>query len=143
MANFGNSLGGAFYNSPQIERYVDDQFFAFSRGNVFVATTNVGGGQSFTRTITYHPYSDGTSKCFYYVGHFNVPKELVNQLDKSDSIVVNNGQFQLYISNGLPKVYYPADSADVEVPFDLNPPSSSGHSKDKPSLSKFAIMIIS
>ena len=37
-------------------------FFAFSRDNVFIATTNVGSGQSFTRTITYHPYSDGASK---------------------------------------------------------------------------------
>ena len=29
---------------------------------VFVAITNIGGGQSLSRSITYHPYSDGTSK---------------------------------------------------------------------------------
>ena len=62
MAKFRNSLGSELYNAQQIERYVDDQFFAFSRGNVLVATTNIGSGQSFTRTITYHPYSDGTSE---------------------------------------------------------------------------------
>ena len=62
MAKFRNSLGSQLYNAQQIERYVDDQFFAFSRGNVLVATTNIGSGQSFTRTITYHPYSDGTSE---------------------------------------------------------------------------------
>lgn len=25
----------------------------------------------------------------------------------SDTVTVNNGQFQVYINNGLPKVYYP------------------------------------
>ena len=29
---------------------------------VFVATTNIGSGQGLSRSITYHPYSDGTSK---------------------------------------------------------------------------------
>ena len=62
MAKFRNSVGSSLYTAPQIERYVDDQFFAFSRGNVFIATSNIGGGQSLTRTITYHPFSDGTSK---------------------------------------------------------------------------------
>ena len=62
MVKFRISLGSNFYEAKQIERYVDDEFFAFSRDNVFIATTNVGSGQSFTRTITYHPYSDGASK---------------------------------------------------------------------------------
>jgi len=34
--------------------------FSFFPWQVFVATTNIGSGQSLTRTITYHPYSDGT-----------------------------------------------------------------------------------
>ena len=42
-------------------------------------------------------------------------QDLVNQLDTSDSVVVNNGQFQVYIKNGLPKIYYP--SSDMDVPF--------------------------
>jgi hypothetical protein len=28
------------WNSPHIERYVDDSFYAFSRGDFFVALTN-------------------------------------------------------------------------------------------------------
>ena len=70
------------YQAKQIERYVDDQFFAFTRDKVrihcisgpvwkaffvpcfflqlFVATTNIGSNNQLTRTITYHPYSDGT-----------------------------------------------------------------------------------
>lgn len=62
MAKFRNSLGSSFYTASQVERYVDDQFFAFTRGTVFIATSNIGSGQSMTRTITYHPYSDGTSE---------------------------------------------------------------------------------
>lgn len=62
MLKFRKSVGSSLYESDQVQRYVDDQFFAFTRGNVFVANTNLGSGQSFTRTITYHPYSDGTSK---------------------------------------------------------------------------------
>ena len=62
MLKFRKSVGSSLYESDQVQRYVDDQFFAFTRGNVFVATTNLGSGQSFTRTITFHPYSDGTSE---------------------------------------------------------------------------------
>ncbi len=48
----------------QIQRYADDSFYAFTRGTVFVAMTNVGtGGDTQTRTITYHPYDDGTVLC--------------------------------------------------------------------------------
>lgn len=61
MLKFRSQVGSGIYEAKQVERYVDDQFFAFTRGDVFVATTNVGNGQSLTRTITYHPYSDGTS----------------------------------------------------------------------------------
>ena len=34
---------------------------------VFVATTNIGSGQSLSRSITYTPYSDGTSKKRVYI----------------------------------------------------------------------------
>lgn len=45
------------WNSPYIERYVDDSFFAFSRGDFFVALTNTNSQVS--RKVTYHPYSEG------------------------------------------------------------------------------------
>jgi len=34
LTNFRKHLGSAMYESQQIERYVDDQFFAFSRDKV-------------------------------------------------------------------------------------------------------------
>jgi alpha-amylase len=113
MAKFRNSLGSNLYNSPQIERYVDDNIFAFTRSNVFIATTNVGSGQSFTRTITYHPYPDGT--------------KLVNQLDPSDTVTVNNGNFQVYMQNGLPKVYYPSHDDDDADSIDDGVSSNGGN----------------
>ena len=38
---------------------------------------------------------------------------LVNQLNKSDVVKVGEKGFQLTITNGMPKVYYPATSAGV------------------------------
>jgi hypothetical protein len=55
---------GALWAQPQVQRYADDTFYAFTRGTTFVATTNVGSnGPTVTRTITYHPYADGTKLC--------------------------------------------------------------------------------
>ena len=34
LASFRKKLGSAMYDSPQVERYVDDQFFAFTRDKV-------------------------------------------------------------------------------------------------------------
>ncbi|KAJ5073280.1 alpha-amylase [Anaeramoeba ignava] len=75
----------------QIQRYADDNFYAFTRGTVFAAFTNKGTNGQVSRLITYHPYSDGTKLC--------------NLFDLSDCFVVNNGQFTINL-NGLPKIYY-------------------------------------
>ncbi len=49
---------------PQVQRYADDTFYAFTRGNTFVALTNVGSnGNTQPRTITYHPYANGVKLC--------------------------------------------------------------------------------
>ena len=85
LSKFRTKMGPRLYESKQVERYVDDNFFAFTRGDkgevkyncvcicytsvpffsyvqVFVATSNIGEGQSLTRTIMYHPYPDYTSE---------------------------------------------------------------------------------
>lgn len=36
LANFRKKLGSDVYDSDQVERYVDDQFFAFTRNKVYV-----------------------------------------------------------------------------------------------------------
>jgi alpha-amylase len=78
----------------QIQRYADDNFYAFTRGPYFVALTNVGSnGPQIIRTITYHPYQDGTTLC--------------NLFWPTDCIVVRNRRFQVYLNNGECKVFYP------------------------------------
>ena len=49
------------WNYEQVERYVDDNFFAFSRGEFLVALTNTGNTQQ--RTVTYHPFTEGETVC--------------------------------------------------------------------------------
>lgn len=52
------------WKEGQTQRYADDNFYAFTRGDTFVALTNVGSqGQQVTRKITYHPYAEGTTLC--------------------------------------------------------------------------------
>lgn len=92
LVGFRKKAGASLYQAKQVERYVDDQFFAFTRDKLFVATTNIGSGQSLTRTITYHPYSDGTI--------------LVNVLD-SGQTTVSGGKFDVNIQNGMPAILYP------------------------------------
>lgn len=100
MAKFRTSQGPSLYQSPQVERYADKQFYAFTRGMVFVAVSNIGSGQSLSRSITFHPYKEG--------------QKLVNVLDSSDTATVNGGSFTVNIQNGLPKVYHPMGTAQLE-----------------------------
>jgi len=84
------------WNFPQVQRYSDNNFYAFTRGNTFVAMTNGGSNQnSVSVTITYHPYPNGTKLC--------------NLFHRStDCITVAGGQFSVYLANGECKIYYPA-----------------------------------
>jgi len=82
------------WNFPQVQRYADDQFYAFTRGNSFVATTNVGGsGVTIQRTISYHPYPDGTTLC--------------NLFFPSDCVKVQNGIFIVVLVAGECKIFHP------------------------------------
>jgi alpha-amylase len=51
----------AIWNSAYVERYVDDTFFAFSKGEFLVALTNSGSTQS--RQVTYSPFANGIIVC--------------------------------------------------------------------------------
>jgi len=82
---------GQIWNYPQIQRYSDDHFYAFTRGNYFCAFTNTQQSQS--RPISYHPYAAGTTLC--------------NIFYASDCVTVQNGQFTVTLNNGEVKVYVP------------------------------------
>lgn len=77
------------WNLPQVQRYADDIFYAFTRGNVFAAFTNVD--YNFIRTITYHPYPNGTVLCNIY--------------NNNDKAYVNNNKFDVNMGAGNFKIY--------------------------------------
>lgn len=49
------------WNSPYVERYVLDHFFAFSKGDMVVMTTNKW--DTIDVDMPYHPYANGTEVC--------------------------------------------------------------------------------
>lgn len=69
-----------------------DNFFAFSRGDVLVATTNQNSGQV-NYQVTYNPFSEGEKVC--------------NIFYTSDCVTVQNGAVNVVLNNGEAKVYVP------------------------------------
>jgi len=82
----------------QVQRYSDDQVYAFTRGDHFFAFTNTHDYHS--RTITYHPYPEGTVLC--------------NIFHREDCVEVKNGEFPVVLINGEFKVFTP--QSDREEP---------------------------
>jgi len=81
-------------NEKQIQRYCDDNFYSFTRGQILVALTNGGSGQaSIMRSISYHPYKDGTKLC--------------NLFYEQDCISVKNGVLNVVLLHGESKIFYP------------------------------------
>ena len=75
------------WNFAITQRYADNNFYAFSRGNVLACFTNV---KSCQRTITYHPFNRGDKLC--------------NILYDGDCVTVNDNGIQINMG-GYPKVY--------------------------------------
>ena len=75
------------WNLGIVQRYADDNFYSFSRGNVLACFTNTG---SLQRTITYHAYNEGDKLC--------------NILDTDDCVSVSGGAININIGE-YPKVY--------------------------------------
>jgi alpha-amylase len=76
------------WNQKYIERYIDNQFLAFSRGDVLIALTNTDGNVS--RFVTYLPFKDGEIICNIFNG--------------SDCITVKGG-VNINLDNYQTKVY--------------------------------------
>lgn len=76
------------WNYDLVQRYADDVFYAFTRGdNVLVCVTR---GESCTRSITYHNWSDGTKLC--------------NAFDSNDCVTVSGGAANINMGTD-PKIY--------------------------------------
>ncbi|CAD8205823.1 unnamed protein product [Paramecium octaurelia] len=83
----------------QVQRYADNDFYAFTRGQLFAAFTSKYD-RDVIRKITYHPYAEGTKLC--------------NVLFTGDCVLVQNGSFQVYLRNGEVKIFLP-DNIVVEM----------------------------
>ena len=77
----------SIWNHDLVQRYADDNFYAFTRGNVLACFTNVN---SLQRTITYHEFSEGTTLC--------------NALSDGDCVTVSGGDININMGD-YPKVY--------------------------------------
>ena len=75
------------WNYRVVQRYADNNFYAFSRGNVLACFTNV---QSLQRTITYHDFNNGDRLC--------------NLLFDGDCVTVSGGGIHINMGD-YPKVY--------------------------------------
>lgn len=115
--HFRNGLGNDFFEAKQLEKWADDTFYAFTRGNVLVALTNQGSGSTQQRTIPNLPFSDGTV--------------LQNVLDENDKVTANQGKISVSIQNGQPKIYHPMSNQVVTAS-----PKSTARSGSAPSATK-------
>ena len=76
------------WNYKIVQRYADENFYAFTRGNVLACFTNT---KSLKRTITYHEFKNGDKLC--------------NVLYNGDCITVTNGKIDIVMGD-YPKVYH-------------------------------------
>ena len=77
----------SIWNLPIVQRYADNNFYAFTRGNVLVCCTNTKG---VSRTITYHDFKEGDKLC--------------NILYYGDCVSVSGGSINIGMGD-YPKVY--------------------------------------
>ena len=77
----------SIWNHEIVQRYSDNNFYAFTRGDVFACFTNTN---SLTRTFSSHGYSEGTKLC--------------NALQDGDCVVVSGGSITINMADH-PKVY--------------------------------------
>jgi len=90
-----------FYMYDQVQRYADDNFYAFSRGHYLFAFTNSLDHQM--RTISFHDYPEGTVLC--------------NIFHAEDCVEVKNGEFPVVLINGEVKVFVPS-AGDAQPPLE-------------------------
>ena len=77
----------SIWNLPIVQRYADNNFYSFSRGDVLACFTN---SNSVERPITYHDYKEGDKLC--------------NILSDGDCVTVSGGTINIKMGD-YPKVY--------------------------------------
>lgn len=80
------------WNQDYVERYVEDNFYAFSRGEFLVALTNQSNDKEIK--VTFHPFNEGDTVC----NIFN---------PTSDCQTVTKDGVDVYLKGGESKIYVP------------------------------------
>jgi alpha-amylase len=75
------------YDEDLVQRYADDYFYAYTRGNVLIAISNA---MNLQRNINYHSFDEGDKLC--------------NKLKEGDCVYVIGGNINI-IMDGEPKIY--------------------------------------
>jgi alpha-amylase len=84
------------YDHPQEEKYVTDNFYAFARGQMFVALTN--NHNSVSQTVPNAPWANGTTVCNIFY-------------PDSDCQTIQNGSINVSLQNGESKIYVPKSNS--------------------------------
>ena len=79
---------------PHIERYVNDNFYAFSRGDLLIATTNTYSRKDIQVSYLPESYKEGT-----IVWNIFYPKD--------DCLSIKNGALSVTLINGEVKIFIP------------------------------------
>ena len=108
------------WQADQVERYLDDEFLAFTRGNALILLTNQGSNKNIQRTITYHPYSAGTKICnIFYADNSDCitvggaaanTTARIHRLGEKEKANVGDNvavSFGIYLAKGESKIYVP------------------------------------
>ena len=77
------------------EKYVLDNFYAFSRGNIFVALTNKH--ENVSLLVPNSNFPNGTEVCNIF-------------FPDTDCQTIQNGSINIFLLNGESKIYVPKDS---------------------------------
>jgi alpha-amylase len=83
-------LNMKLWKKQQVQRYADDVFYAFTRGDILCLFTNTQ--DYIIRDITYHDYKDGQQLC--------------NMFNKEECVQVKNGKIRITMGGDF-KVYIP------------------------------------
>ena len=75
------------YDEDIVQRYADDYFYAYTRGNVLIAISH---SMNLERNIDYHSYNEGDKLC--------------NKLKEGDCVYVRGGKINIRM-DGEPKIY--------------------------------------
>lgn len=82
-------ISQTLWTKPQVQRYSDDNFYAFTRDNILALFTNTNN--DVYRTITYHQFIENSKLC--------------NLFNSQDCVYVRSGKIEVKLSQGEMKAY--------------------------------------